>query len=126
DVAQQLQTTSAENRADQARVAAEAQELRDARASGLLMAELPLSLIDPDAMVRDRIELAEDEMIELRQSIAASGLRLPIEVFELAVPGQDGVKYALISGYRRYKAMEALAQLSSDKRYNQIRAIVRS
>ena len=125
DAAQQIQTASAEIRAGQARVAAELRAMSDARASGLLMAELPLGEVEPDAMVRDRIELAEDDMTELRQSIASHGLRLPIEVFELAEPGQNGAKYALISGYRRYMAVRALHDLTGHDKHAVIRAIVR-
>ena len=125
EAAQQMQTASAEIRAGQARFAAELQELRAARDAGLVMVEIPLNQIDPDAMVRDRIDLAEDDMMELRQSIAASGLRLPIEVFELASPRENGEKYALISGYRRYMAVRALHGLTGDNTYSMIRAIVR-
>ncbi|MEI4263158.1 ParB/RepB/Spo0J family partition protein [Roseovarius sp. D0-M9] len=125
EAAQQLQTASAEMRAGQARVAAELRELNEARVSGLLMVELPLSEIEPDAMVRDRIDLAEDDMTELRQSIASHGLRLPIEVFELAEPADNGAKYALISGYRRYMAVRALHELTGQERHAAIRAIVR-
>ncbi|MFX0543559.1 ParB/RepB/Spo0J family partition protein [Roseovarius sp. S4756] len=125
DAAQQIQTASAEIRAGQARVAAELRALDAARDSGLLMAELPLAEIEPDAMVRDRIDLAEDEMTELRHSIAANGLRLPIEVFELAEPTPDGTKYALISGYRRFMAVRALQELTGQEKYATIRAIMR-
>jgi len=125
EAAQQIQTASAEIRAGRARVAAELRELTEARASGLLMAELSLTEVEPDAMVRDRIDLAEDEMTELRQSIAAHGLRLPIEVFELAEPGKGGARYALISGYRRFMAVRALHELTGHEKYEVIRAIIR-
>ncbi|PVA09087.1 chromosome partitioning protein ParB [Pelagivirga sediminicola] len=125
EAAQQMEIVGAEIRAGQARIAADAQMLKDARAAGLLMAELPLEQIDADAMVRDRMDLDEDEMLELRQSIAASGLRLPIEVFELPSPGAGGVRFALVSGYRRYMAVRALRDLTGQAKYDQIRAIVR-
>lgn len=125
DSAAQVETGSPEIRAQHAHNAAEAQRLQEARAEGLLMAELPLNQIDPHAMIRDRIDLAEDEMMELRQSIAASGLRLPIEVFELASPRDDGVRYGLVSGYRRYMAVQALRELTEAAKYAKIRAIIR-
>ncbi|MFD0860460.1 ParB/RepB/Spo0J family partition protein [Roseovarius aquimarinus] len=125
DAAQNIQTASAEIRAGQARLAADSNALKEARAAGLLMTELPLEEIEPDAMVRDRIDLAEDEMIELRQSIAASGLRLPIEVFELAEPAPGGARYGLISGYRRFIAVRALQELTGQAKYDRIRAIIR-
>ena len=125
EAAREMQTVSAEIRAGQARIAAEAGELRSARAAGLLLTELSLDTIDADAMVRDRIDLAEDEMSELRKSIASSGLRLPIEVFELPDAQTGDVQYALISGYRRLMAVRALRDLTADDSYQTIRAIVR-
>lgn len=123
--ARAIETASTEMRAGQVRLAADAKALSDAKIKGLLMVELPLGQIDADAMVRDRIDLAEDEMMELRQSIASNGLRLPIEVFELAEPRGDGTRYALISGYRRYMAVRALGQLTGQDKYATIRAIIR-
>ena len=74
---------SADARAARARTEADAARLHDAEAQGLLMVELPLAEIDEGAMVRDRMVLNGEDMEELRLSIAANGLRLPIEVFEL-------------------------------------------
>lgn len=125
DSAALSQAGDPEVRAGHARNAADARRLADAQAEGRLMADLPLDEIDPDAMIRDRIDLDEDEMTELRQSIAASGLRLPVEVFALPEPRQDGVRYALVSGYRRYRAFEALLALTEADKYRRIRAIVR-
>ena len=42
---------------------------------------IPLTEIDDDALVRDRNGLDEAELTELRLSIAASGLRMPVELF---------------------------------------------
>ena len=125
DAARQMQTASAEIRVGHAKVAADANAFRDAKLAGLLMVELPLSQIDADAMVRDRIDLGKDEMMELRQSIATSGLRLPIEVFEFESPRAIDVRYALISGYRRYMAVKALCELTGDDKYSTVRAIIR-
>ena len=104
---------------------AEAERLRKAEAEGLLIRELPVAEIDADAMIRDRTVLDEDEMLELRQSIAANGLRLPIEVYELAEPRADGVRFGLVSGYRRLMAVRALHGLTEENKYATIRALVR-
>ena len=69
---------------------------------------IPLDAIADDALGRDRTALDPDALDELRLSIAAPGLRMPIEVFELAEP--DGPRrYGLISGFRRLAAFRALA-----------------
>lgn len=125
EAAHQMEIATAEMRVGQAKLAADSKQLKDARRAGLLMTELPLDQIDADAMVRDRLDLAEDEMAELRQSIATSGLRLPIEVFEQPDSEAGRVRYALISGYRRYMAVKALSELTGDGRYGRIRAIIR-
>ena len=125
DSAAMVEPASAEERAGHAKNAADAKRLEDARADGRLMIDLPLEEIDADALIRDRIDLDEAEMTELRQSIAASGLRLPIEVFELPTPREDGARYALVSGYRRYRAVEALRALAEQEKYNHIRAVIR-
>lgn len=123
--AAQAPVTSTEARAEQARLQSEADRLHRAEAEGLLMAELPLADIEADALVRDRSVLDEAEMDELRLSIAAHGLRLPIEVFDLAEPEQDGPRYGLVSGYRRLLATRALLDLTGQDRYQTIRAVIR-
>lgn len=113
------------DRAAEARDRADATRLRQAEASGLLIQELPLDVIDPDALVRDRMSLDSDELMELQTSIAAHGLRLPIEVFALSEPGQGGGKYGLLSGYRRLRAVLNLRQLTGQAKYDTIKAVVR-
>lgn len=112
-------------RAKQAKLENDAAKLAKAAADGLLLAELLLAEIDADVMIRDRCDLNEDEMLELRQSIAAHGLRLPVEVYELAEPRADGVRYGLISGYRRIVAVRGLLELTEARKYLSIRAIIR-
>lgn len=119
------ETADAETRAEQARNAADADRLHQAVADGLLISELPVGQIDADAMIRDRTVLDRDQMVELRQSIAANGLRLPIEVFEHSAPRADGVRYTLVSGYRRLLAVRGLQELTENPKYDTIRAIVR-
>ena len=125
DSAAHLQAESAEAREARARLEGDAAQLQAAREAGLLIVELPLEQIDEDAMIRDRMTMGEAEMLELRQSIAAHGLRLPIEVFELETPGRAGQRYGLLSGYRRLMATRGLLELTEADKYRRIRAIVR-
>lgn len=115
----------ADARAARARDQADAQRLRQAEGQGLLMVELPLEQIDEGAMIRDRMVMDEAEMTELRLSIAANGLRLPIEVFELEKPAGQGPRYGLLSGYRRLHAMRALRDLTGSDAHARIRALIR-
>jgi ParB family transcriptional regulator, chromosome partitioning protein len=69
---------------------------------------IPTAAIAEDALARDRAALDATALAELRDSILAHGLRMPIEVFELADP-LDGRGYGLISGFRRLAATRALA-----------------
>ncbi|TJZ84337.1 ParB/RepB/Spo0J family partition protein [Paracoccus hibiscisoli] len=125
DSASHVQAEGAEARANRARTEVDAARLHDAETRGLLMADLALEQIDEDAMIRDRMTMGEAEMLELRQSIAAHGLRLPIEVFELEQPGRDGQRYGLLSGYRRLLATRGLRELTQAPTYATIRAIIR-
>ncbi|WP_410218234.1 ParB/RepB/Spo0J family partition protein [Paracoccus sp. (in: a-proteobacteria)] len=125
DSASQVHAESAEARAVRARKEADAARFHAAQASGLLMVDLALDEIDEDAMIRDRLTLGEPEMLELQQSIAAHGLRLPIEVFELERPGRAGQRYGLVSGYRRLLATRGLLDLTNAHKYSTIRTIIR-
>ncbi|QUJ78388.1 ParB N-terminal domain-containing protein [Sulfitobacter albidus] len=94
-------------RAERARDASDAGAHRAALAEGRVVLDLPLDEIVADAMVRDRTVLDAEEMEELKASIASTGLRLPIEVYALS--DTDGPRYGLLSGYRRLRAVQALA-----------------
>lgn len=100
-------------------------KLQNAEEKGLLLLDLPLEAIDADAMIRDRSMLDQSELTELQISISMNGLRLPIEVFE--IQGQGGKKYGLLSGYRRYRAVQNLHTLRGpqDQSFATIRAILR-
>jgi ParB family chromosome partitioning protein len=99
----------------------DAERLRDAQDRGLIVTEIATHMIHMDAMIRDRTVLNAEEMAELQASIAANGLRLPIEVFEAGVGG-----YALLSGYRRLLAVRALeAAGPGNGRYTLIKAFIR-
>mmetsp|Transcript_23200 Transcript_23200/g.39777 ORF Transcript_23200/g.39777 Transcript_23200/m.39777 type:complete len:361 (+) Transcript_23200:492-1574(+) len=112
-------------REDRARAEAELSAFQDARDRGLVAQEIPLDEITADALSRDRMGLDEEDMAELRRSIADHGLRLPIEVFEPTNPDAAG-RYALISGFRRLAAIRELNALSGGTRHQTIPAFVRS
>lgn len=114
---------SVETRAARARAEADAARLAEAEARGLLIVELPLDQIDEGAMVRDRMIMADEDMQELRLSIAAHGLRLPIEVFQ--TEGGATPRYGLLSGYRRLQAVRALHDLTQAEKHRHIRALIR-
>jgi ParB family chromosome partitioning protein len=87
--------------------------------------QIPLDAIDEAALARDRTLLDEEAMHELRLSIAANGLRMPIELFERAHPEPPRL-YGLISGLRRLSAFRSLLELTGQERYRTIPAFVRS
>lgn len=71
---------------------------------------IPTDAIAADALVRDRSAVDPAALEELRTSILAHGLRMPIEVYALDTP--DGPRrYGLISGFRRLAATRALAAM---------------
>ncbi|WP_424934327.1 ParB/RepB/Spo0J family partition protein [Amaricoccus macauensis] len=107
DAAAAAQPVPIAARAEAARDHADAERLREAEAAGRLAVAIPLSEIETDEITRDRLALDREELDELKASIAANGLRLPVEVFELTPP-RAGRRYGLISGYRRVAAMHEL------------------
>ncbi len=81
-------------------------EVQEARAAGRMITPLPLSDINLEHLVRDRIapQGAEDEdMAALMASLRERGQQTPIEVVALAQGG-----YGLISGWRRCTALMLL------------------
>ncbi len=116
---------SPDDRAAAARDRTDAQRLRQAEEKGLVLVEIPLEEIDADALVRDRLALDPAEMTELQLSIASHGLRLPVEVFLLPPDAPSGLRYGLLSGYRRLQAVRNLRAMSLKPRYDKIRAIIR-
>ncbi|WP_289040980.1 ParB N-terminal domain-containing protein [uncultured Aliiroseovarius sp.] len=124
DAAQQSQVLDADIRSLTARDKADAEAHRAAHDKGLVMVEVPLDQIDSDDMVRDRINVDEAEMEELRASIRENGLRLPVELYELTKPA-EGRKYGIISGYRRVLAMRGLLAATGDERFAVIKALIK-
>ncbi|WP_299911681.1 ParB N-terminal domain-containing protein [uncultured Paracoccus sp.] len=125
DSAAAAPTETGEAREARAKLEADAARLKAAQDQGLLMVEIPLDQIDEGAMIRDRMVMSEEAIQELRQSIAAHGLRLPIEVFELEKPNGQGARYGLLSGYRRFLATRGLLELTEAAKYRTIRALIR-
>ncbi|MEM1163272.1 MAG: ParB N-terminal domain-containing protein [Pseudomonadota bacterium] len=103
DAAAFAQPDSAEDRAEAAKNSADAARLRAAEADGRLIIDIPADQIQDDALTRDRAVIDAEAMDELKTSIAASGQRIPVDVFAQA----DGT-YGLVSGYRRLMAIRAL------------------
>jgi ParB family chromosome partitioning protein len=66
-----------------------------------------IDAIDAQALLRDRTTLDPAALDTLTRSIAAEGLRLPIEVWQLSTP-RNGHTHGLISGLRRLTAARAL------------------
>lgn len=79
---------------------------------------LPIADINAAALPRDRTGLNPEALAELQSSIAANGLRMPIEVFKT----ETG--YALISGLRRLTAVANLCALRDSPA--EITAFIRS
>ncbi|MBO9398534.1 ParB N-terminal domain-containing protein [Shimia sp. R9_2] len=120
------QPASAADRARQAQLEASEAKLQEAETDGRLLVDIPVGEIDADAMVRDRAALDADDMLELRLSISANGLRLPIEVYELPASDRvDAPRYGLLSGYRRLMAVRELLGLTEEAQFKSIRAIIR-
>ena len=124
EAAEAAPVLNGEAREAQARDQADAERFRDAQGRGLVMVEVPLDQIDLEDMIRDRVTLDEAEMDELRLSIAANGLRLPVELYELAEP-EGGARYGVVSGYRRIIATKGLLTASGDAKYGAIKALIK-
>lgn len=125
DAALSKEMVSPELRANQARDEVDADAHRLAVGQGRVMLEITLDDIMDDAMVRDRMSLSVAEMEELKTSIAAHGLRLPVEVFARAATDDNNRPYGLLSGYRRLRAFRELLTLTGNDKYASIKALVR-
>ena len=115
---------AAQSTPESSAIRADAERYRKALAAGMVVEALPLDLIAADEILRDRAVIDDAEMAELKASIATHGLRLPIEVFTL--PDTDrGLRYGLISGWRRLTALRELQAETNDARFAQINALIR-
>jgi hypothetical protein len=93
-------------------------ELASARAEGRLMLRLPLASVDTGYLLRDRIDIDEEALTQLIDSLRAHGQRAPIEVTDLG-----GGRYGLISGFRRVSALQRLQ--GEDDRFGTVLALLR-
>ena len=98
---------------------ADAASWRAAQGEGRVVERLALDVIEAEHLVRDRVSWDRDEMDELKASLCANGLRLPIEVTPLA-----DARFGLISGWRRVAAFKAL-RAEGKTGFETIAAIVR-
>lgn len=97
-----------------------ASELRQARDSGRLVLDLPLSSVEATHLQRDRMHMDPDDMASLKASIRDRGQQMPIEVVALS-SGQ----YGLVSGARRLAALTALLTETGDRRFAAVKALLR-
>ncbi len=86
---------------------------------------IPLDAIDADALPRDRSATDAEAMQALIQSITATGLRQPIEVWALSTP-RDGRTHGLISGHRRLQAFTRIRALRNGANHTEIPAFLRT
>ena len=108
-----------DSRVAAAEVRADADRWRAARGEGRVVERLPLEAIETEHLVRDRVAFGREEMEELKGSLLANGLRLPVEV----TPVGEG-RWGLISGWRRVAAFRAL-RAEGQGGFDTIPAIVR-
>lgn len=125
EAAQSVPTADTETRTRQAKLESTAKAHEEAQEKGLLISQIPIEEIAADDMIRDRAVINEHEMTELRLSISANGMRLPIEVYELSEPSETGARYGLLSGYRRLLAVRGLRELTGQGIYATIKALIR-
>ncbi len=85
---------------------------------------IPLAAIDEAALTRDRTGLDPEPLAELEASIAATGLRQPIEIFPLAEP-YGAMTHGLLSGFRRLLAFRNLHERTGRDDYAAIPAFLR-
>jgi ParB family chromosome partitioning protein len=119
DIARVSEPLDTDKRVSIARDGVDAEAWRTATAQGRVITDLALERIDLDYMMRDRIVVEASELEELKTSILAHGLRLPVEVVAL----EDG-SYGLVSGWRRVTVMRQL-QAEDPASYSTIKAIIR-
>ncbi len=120
DVARAAQPLATDARVAIARDAADANAWRMAVEEGRVVVDLPVDSIDLEHLIRDRMVVEAAEMDELKSSIQAHGLRLPIEV--VALP--DG-RYGLVSGWRRVTVVMQLRD-AGDARHSTVKGIIRA
>jgi ParB family transcriptional regulator, chromosome partitioning protein len=97
-----------------------ADELHRARAEGRLVQTLPLTAVQDDYLVRDRILAEDEDFAALMASLRARGQQAPIDVVHLG----DG-RFGLISGWRRLTALRLLLAETGEARFGTVQALLR-
>ena len=95
-------------------------ELQSARTEGRLIQQVPLTAIEVDHLLRDRIHHDDEDMTALRESLRARGQQTPIDLVDLG----DG-RYGLISGWRRLMALSDLHAETGEARFSHIQGLLR-
>lgn len=125
-IAAQAADAAAASTPESSATRADAERYRTALEAGMVITALPLSRIVTDEIIRDRAVIDEAEMAELKASIRAHGLRLPIEVFAILEPTTQESEYGLISGWRRLTAMKEIFAETQDVAFAKINALIRT
>jgi hypothetical protein len=98
-------------------------EMDSARAEGRIIETVPLEAIDTFHLVRDRLVMDDEEMSALMDSLRARGQQMPIELVPLT-DHPEGLRYGLVSGWRRLTALKRLLAETGDARFARVRAMV--
>ena len=86
-----------------------------------MVISVPLTQIEAEHLVRDRVALDEEDLAALKTSLRARGQQTPVEVVALDEAGRFG----LISGWRRLTALRQLSDETGEARFGQVLALVR-
>jgi hypothetical protein len=98
-----------------------ADTLARARTEGRMVLSVPLTAIQMDYLVRDRVVVNDDDMGALVASIRARGQQTPIELTDLG----EG-RFGLISGWRRCQALAQLAAETDGDQFGDVLALLRA
>lgn len=109
----------------QAALAELADEMSSARAEGRLIQALPLEAVEAGHLLRDRIPSEGEDMAALIESLRARGQQVPIEVSDMGAEAPDGLRYGLISGWRRLMALRRLHGETGEDRFASVLAVLR-
>lgn len=97
-----------------------AHTLSDARENGRMVIEVPLSAVQLDYLVRDRVVVQDEDMQALRDSVQQRGQKTPVELVQIS---KD--RYGLISGWRRCMALRSLHEDTGDARFETVLGLLR-
>lgn len=101
-------------------------ELDAAVSEGRVVRRVALSEINPYALTRDRraLDREGEEWLALKASLSARGQQTPIEI--VANGDDDGPGYDLVTGLRRWSALEELYRETGDDRFGSALAFIRT